>query len=106
MVNEAILSNWKLEALICSTDYKGEIVSKNKKLLVYQADRQDFLKISQQTNPEGILAIVHFPNSDFCQLNEYPSLPDRSRFYFRWNSRSRKSRDDLCELQIGLVSQV
>ena len=80
MVEEAIQSQWNIEALIVSTDYLSQFVSIDPGIHTWAADPQDFKKISQQNNPEGIIAIVTFPYPDFSYSRDLPHLPSGPGF--------------------------
>ena len=80
MVEEAIQSQWNIEALIVSTDYLSQFVSIDPGIHTWAADPQDFKKISQQNNPEGIIAIVTFPYPDFSYSRDLDHLPSGPGF--------------------------
>ncbi|MCB0852727.1 MAG: RNA methyltransferase, partial [Bacteroidetes bacterium] len=80
MVEEAIQSQWNIEALIVSTDYLSQFVSIDPGIHTWAADPQDFKKISQQNNPEGIISIVAFPYPDFSYSRDLPHLPSGPGF--------------------------
>jgi TrmH family RNA methyltransferase len=58
-VNELIQTRWPIESIVCSTSFKGKIES-NDSLDLFLVKPKEFEKISQQKNPQGILAIAQF----------------------------------------------
>jgi TrmH family RNA methyltransferase len=75
MVEEAVKSDWSVEALIVSTDFAPQFVSVPLSSPTYLAESGDFKKISQQTNPEGIIAVIRFPNPDYTTSINLSHLP-------------------------------
>ncbi len=58
-VNELIQTRWPIESIVCSTSFKGKIES-NDTLDLFLVKPKEFETISQQKNPQGILAIAQF----------------------------------------------
>ena len=58
-VNELIQTRWPIESIVCSTSFKGKIES-NDSLDLFLVKPKEFETISQQKNPQGILAIAQF----------------------------------------------
>ncbi len=58
-VNELIQTRWPIESIVCSTNFKGKIES-NDSLDLFLVKPKEFETISQQKNPQGILAIAQF----------------------------------------------
>jgi TrmH family RNA methyltransferase len=58
-VNELIQSKWPIESIICSNDFEGDIKSSNS-IDLFLVKPKEFESISQQKNPQGILAIAQF----------------------------------------------
>ena len=58
-VNELIQSRWPIESIICSTSFEGKIES-NDTIDLFLVKPKEFETISQQKNPQGILAIAQF----------------------------------------------
>ena len=58
-VNELIQTRWPIESIVCSTSFKGKIES-NDSLDLFLVKPKEFETISQQKNPQGILAIAKF----------------------------------------------
>lgn len=64
MIEEAIQSPWKIEAIIYREDWLGDIIS-NPQVSVFQATKVQFNRLSSQQHPEGILAILAFDQQTF-----------------------------------------
>jgi TrmH family RNA methyltransferase len=58
-VNELIQTRWPIESIVCSTSFKGKIESIDS-LDLFLVKPKEFETISQQKNPQGILAIAQF----------------------------------------------
>ena len=58
-VNELIQTRWPIESIVCSTSFKGKIESSDS-LDLFLVKPKEFETISQQKNPQGILAIAQF----------------------------------------------
>lgn len=83
MVQEALTSDWKLEAIICeerSLEQNGHILTEVSHTECFQANSIDFKKLSSQQSPEGILAVVHFPSPTFCKPQTISHLPQGQGF--------------------------
>ena len=78
MVLEAIKSGWQLEAVMIA---EGSLMESD--LLLHEllnrdcslASSEDFNRLSSLQTPEGILAVVHFPQPHFAQPQDIATLP-------------------------------
>lgn len=61
LCQEAILSGFQIEAIIIRTDYVGQ-VSTPIDIPIYSANFEDFAKLTDQQNPEGLLSVIKIPN--------------------------------------------
>jgi TrmH family RNA methyltransferase len=67
-VNELIQSQWPIESIVCSTSFEGNIDSQDSND-IFLVTPKEFESISQQKNPQGVLAIAQFHDLD---LEETP----------------------------------
>lgn len=58
-VNELIQSNWPIESIVCSTAFEGSIESQESND-IFLVKPKEFESISQQKNPQGVLAVAQF----------------------------------------------
>lgn len=58
-VNELIQSNWPIESIVCSTGFEGTIESQESND-IFLVKPKEFESISQQKNPQGVLAVAQF----------------------------------------------
>ena len=95
MVQEALRSGWKVECVVMRDDFVGKAQASGREsqqieewggqfqaAQTFQADKEAFKRISSQTNPEGVLAILPFPEApafnDFDSPKEVPTPPKKS----------------------------
>ncbi|WNJ18529.1 RNA methyltransferase [Pontibacter sp. G13] len=76
MVQEAILERWKVEAIVVREGVELKSGFDLGGYPCFQTSEEAFQKLSSQTHPEGILAIVEFPETGFGKMDELDSLPE------------------------------
>lgn len=64
LVNEVLNSDFSVHAIIKTNEIK---LKTEENLLIYEVDIQTIKKLSSQNTPEGILAIVEFPEKNFYE---------------------------------------
>lgn len=80
MVREAILSDWKTAAVVAREDMAESAAAWFPEAEIFSATESEFIRLSAHPNPEGILAILHFPNENFCVPLSLNSLPEGPGF--------------------------
>lgn len=78
MVREVMSSDWKIAALVARNDMVDTAAEWFPDKEFFSADESDFARLSSHPNPEGLLAVLHFPNENFCvplPLNTLPAGP-------------------------------
>jgi TrmH family RNA methyltransferase len=68
MLAEALASNWPIESLVLRDDQLATADSFPPHLPTFQATAPDFKRISAQTSPEGILAVLHMPEDQKLEV--------------------------------------
>ena len=58
-VKEVLLSQWPVEVILHTSDFDVAKIT-SRKVDIYSIELKDFMSISQQKNPQGILAIVKY----------------------------------------------
>jgi len=58
LVQEALQSSFTVEKVICADDFNMDYFPEN----TFGAKRNDFNKLTEQQNPEGVLALIQMPN--------------------------------------------
>ncbi|MDX2247014.1 MAG: RNA methyltransferase [Bacteroidia bacterium] len=80
MVQEACQSNWKIAAVIAREDVREKVAEWLPGQEIVSATETEFATLSAHQNPEGLLAVLHFPNEKFCVPLPIFSLPEGPGF--------------------------
>lgn len=78
MVAEALASDWEVENVVVNEGYEGEIDIAEEQLLV--AAPADFKRISQQTSPEGVLAVLRMNPAFYARTDSLAKVPTGPTF--------------------------
>lgn len=71
MVQEALASHFPIEAIVVRSGSEG-LLPAMADVTCYEADEKAFAQLCSLSSPEGILAVVSFPDERFLQLMNTP----------------------------------
>jgi len=74
MVREALLSNWKVEAVIFREDRVNLAIDLPEGPF-FQCEEAQFRQLTQLPSPEGVLAVLGFPSAEAWKPTQLPQLP-------------------------------
>ncbi len=66
MVREALNSDWRVHSVIVEEGksiFLADEIVRSEKVPVYECDNSAFKQLTSQVNPEGVIAVVHFPDA-------------------------------------------